>query len=291
MSKYFNSAIIGNSKILCTLSDKAEILRLYYPNIDYFQLIDTHNIGIAMDNNIYWLRDGSKVKQYYEGNILYTELNINGVDVTLRDYVLPSKNILVRAIKLMKPSKLVIHSKLNSDVNKQVSSTVANNTLIQYCQDMYMATFSNHGISKYQINKVKDGLEKCNFDMSDYIGMSAEAAIAYNDVTEMTLYMTFNSTLKECLETVKWCKESLENNLYRETKEFWEKYIYKFENNELLKSIHKVKEKEIITRTIYMYALLSNPETGAVLASPDVDENYTRCRKIWVLLAKRCTLY
>ena len=26
-----------------------------------------------------------------------------------------------------------------------------------------------------------------------------------------------------------------------------------------------------------MYALLSNPKTGAVLASPDVDENFERC--------------
>lgn len=277
MSKYFNNAIIGNSKILCTLSDKAEILRLYYPNIDYFQLIDTHNVGILTDDNIYWLKDGKTVKQYYEGNILYTELNVNEVSITLRDYVLPNRNILVRAIKLMKPSRLIIHSKLNSDVNKQVSSTVADNTLIQYCQDMYMATFANHGISKYQINKVKDSLENHNFDMSDYIGMSAEGVIAYNDVTEITLFMTFNSTLKECLETIKWCKDTSENALYRETKEFWEKYINKFENNELLKSIHKVKEKEIVTRTIYMYALLSNPETGAILASPDVDENYTRC--------------
>ena len=40
MSKYFNNALVGNSKILGCLSDKAEILRLYYPNIDYFQLIN-----------------------------------------------------------------------------------------------------------------------------------------------------------------------------------------------------------------------------------------------------------
>ena len=277
MSKYFNNAIIGNSKILCTLSDKGEILRLYYPNIDYFQLIDSYSLGIINDNKICWLKESELMKQYYDGNILYTELNVNNVSVTLRDYVVPNKNILVRAIKLMKPCKLFIHSKLNSDVNKQVSSTVADNTLIQYCQERYMATFSNHSISKYQINNVKDTLESYQFDMNDYIGMSAEGVIAYNDVTELTLYITLNSTLKECLETVKWCKENPENLFYHSTKEYWDKYIKKFENNELLKATNKVKEKEIITRTLYMYALLSNPETGAVLASPDVDENYTRC--------------
>jgi len=277
MSKYFNNAIIGNSKILCTLSDKGEILRLYYPNIDYFQLIDAYHMGIYNNNKICWLKDGVTTKQYYEGNILYTELNINGVEVTLRDYVLPNQNILVRAIKIMKPSKFFIYSKLNSDVNKQVSSMVADNTMIQYCQDMYMATFSDLPIRRYQINHVKDTIENYQFDMSDYIGMSAEGIIAYDDITEMTLYITLNSTLKECLETVKWCKESKENLLYHTTKEYWSKYIEKFEKTELLQSIHKIKEKEIVTRTCYLYALLSNQETGAVLASPDVDEQYTRC--------------
>lgn len=277
MSKYFNHAIIGNGKILCTLSDKGEILRLYYPNIDYFQLIDFYHLGIFCDQKICWFKDGTTTKQYYDGNILYTELNVNEVNITIRDYIMPQKNVLVRAIKLMKPCKLFVHSQLNSDVNKQVSSTVADNTLIQYCQDMYMATFTNHPIRKYQINNVKDSIESYQFDMSDYIGMSAEGIVAYDDVSEITLYITLNSTLKECIETVKWCKENQENLLYQTTKEYWAKYIHQFENNELVKSINKVKEKEIIMRTYYMYALLSNQDTGAVLASPDVDEQYTRC--------------
>ena len=190
---------------------------------------------------------------------------------------MPNKNILVRAIRLMKPSKLFVYSKLNSDVNKQVSSTVVDNTMIQYCQDMYMTTFSNHSITKYQINNVRDSLENYHFDMSDYIGMSAEGVITYDDATEITLYITLNSTLKECLETVRWCKENQENLFFHTTKDYWKQYMKQFENIELLKNINKVKEKEIITRTCYMYALLSNQETGAVLASPDVDEQYTRC--------------
>ena len=69
MPKYFNNAMIGNSKILCTLSDKGEILRLYYPHIDYFQLIDSYSLGILSDNRICWLKDGDTTKQYYDGNI------------------------------------------------------------------------------------------------------------------------------------------------------------------------------------------------------------------------------
>ncbi len=275
--KYFNNAIIGNSKILGTLSDKGEILRLYYPNIDYFQLIDKYSIGIYKGTQIFWFKDAELVKQYYDGNILYTELNVNGVDVTLRDYILPDKNILVRAIKFMRPSDMLIYSNLNSDVNKQVSSMIIDNTLIQYSQEMYMATFTNKSIHKYQINNVGNTLDRLDFKSEDYIGMSAESIISYEDVSEITLYITLNKTLNESLETVKWTKEQVENVLYNHTKEYWDKYIKQFDDNVLLKSIHKINEKEIIKRTIYMFALLSNKETGAVLASPDVDETFSKC--------------
>lgn len=277
MSKYFNNAIIGNSKILGTLSDKAEILRLYYPNIDYFQLIDKFNLGIFCDNNISWFKDSELVKQYYEGNILYTELNVNGVNITIRDYILSDKNVLVRAIKFMKPSNLILYSKLNSDVNRQVSSMVVDDTLIQYSQEMYMATFANKKIYKYQINNAKHSLQNPNFDMSDYIGMSADSISSYENISEITLYISLESSLNKCLETVNWCKEQHENLLYRTTKEYWKKYIEKFENTDLFKSIHKINEKEILLRTVYMYAVLSNNETGAVLASPDVDEGFSKC--------------
>lgn len=277
MNKYFNNAIIGNSKILSTLNDKAEILRLYYPNIDYFQLIDEYSLGLFGDSKINWFKDGEKINQYYDGNILYTELKVNEVSVTIRDYVLPHKNVLVRAIKLMKLSNLIIYSKLNSDVNKKISSMLVDNTLIQYSQEMYMATFANKNVYNYRINNAKVSLEAPQFDEEDYIGMSADAVLAYNDISEITLYISLNKTLEKCLTEVKWCKEEHENILFEKTKEYWENYIKKFKDTNLYKAINKINEREILTRTVYMYALLSNEETGAVLASPDVDENYTRC--------------
>lgn len=278
MSKYFNNALVGNSKILGCLSDKAEILRLYYPNIDYFQLINFFSLGIYDSNKVYWFKDAEAVNQYYDGNIVYTELKVNDVSVTIRDYILPDKNIFVRALKFMKPSNLLVYSGLNSDVNKKVSSMYADNTLIQYSQDMYMATFSKKDVYKYQINNVKDYIEKPSlFNGEDYIGMSEEAVISYEDVSEISLYITLDSKLADCLKSVKWYKEQDENMLYKSTKTYWEDYMKPFEKLDFLKSISKVNEREIIKRTIYMYKLLSDDETGAVLASPDVDENYTRC--------------
>ena len=152
MSKYFNNAIIGNTKILGCLNETGEIIRLYYPNIYYFQNIDEFKMGFAENGKISWFNDSYAKKQYYDGNIVYTELNFDGYQVLQRDYVLLKKNVVVRKLKFNRKANVFIYSKLNSDVNKKVSSMVVDNTLIQYCQEMYMATFSTEKISKYQIN-------------------------------------------------------------------------------------------------------------------------------------------
>lgn len=276
MSKYFNNAIIGNSNILGCLTDKGELIRLYYPNIDYFQNIDKFKFGI-LNNGMKWFENGIAKKQYYEGNILYTELSMDDIEILQRDYVLPKKNIVVRKLKFNKKVNLFIYSKLNSDVNRKVSGMLIDNTLIQYSQDMYMATFSDRSISNYQINNTKYSLENGYLNPEDYIGMSEDSAILYEKVDDITIYILLDSELKSTLANIKWCKEQAENLFYGTTKKYWEEYLQKYSSNNILKDLNKIKEKEIIERTVFMYALLSNPKTGAVLASPDVDENFERC--------------
>ena len=39
MNKYFNDAIIGNNKIRAGLTKKGELIRLFYPNVDFKQFI------------------------------------------------------------------------------------------------------------------------------------------------------------------------------------------------------------------------------------------------------------
>lgn len=277
MSKYYNSAIIGNSKILGCLNDCGEIIRLNYPYIDYFQNVDSFKMGFAKDGKVRWFSDACEKKQYYKGNIVYTELNLDGYEILQRDYVLLKRNVIVRKIQFNKKGNLFVYSKLNSDVNKKVSSMVVDNTLIQYCQEMYMATFSSNKIDRYQINNIKNALLNGELNPEDYIGMSEDAAFVYKDVSDITIYIALDNNLKDCLKTVEWCKKQEENLLYESTKKYWDNYLEKFRDNIVYQNINKIKEKEIIDRTILMFALVSNPETGATLASPDVDENFEFC--------------
>ena len=101
---YFNNAIIGNSRMLGCLTDKGELVRLFWPNIDYPQHIEKMSAGIFNTNeknSTMWLEgDEWRHSQYYvqDTNILET-IFINkekGIKIVQIDYALPDKDILIR---------------------------------------------------------------------------------------------------------------------------------------------------------------------------------------------------
>jgi len=277
MSKYFNRAIIGNSKILACLDEKAELMRLYYPHIDYFQNVDIYKLGFVRDNKVSWFADAELINQYYDGNIVFTKLRYDDMDILIRDYVLLEKNVIVRKIKFNQLTNLMIYSKLKSSPDKLISGMVVNNALIQYCPELYMCTFSKTKIEKAQINNVQKVLKHADLKLEDYIGMSDNSAIMFAPEKEVVIYITLENELKKALRTIEHYRKLNEEELFQETKKYWREYTEKYLNKYIGDSKFSNREIDIIERTILMYSLLSDKQTGAVLASPDVDENFTRC--------------
>ena len=108
MDKYFNDAIIGNKNLKASYSSKGELLRLFYPNIDYRQFIDFFDVGIKInDSNIIYLHKdiNNSYSQYYkeDTNIINTEI-VNEyfkVKIIQTDFVCIDDNILVKKYKLI----------------------------------------------------------------------------------------------------------------------------------------------------------------------------------------------
>ena len=50
-TKYLNDAIIGNKNLRATFSKKGELLRLYYPHIDFRQFIDEFTVGLKINDS------------------------------------------------------------------------------------------------------------------------------------------------------------------------------------------------------------------------------------------------
>ena len=107
-NKFFNDAIIGNKNIRSTFSSTGELLRAYYPNVDFKQFVDLFHVGIKVnDSAIIYLHEdiNNKYDQYYteDTNILNTEIENTAAEklVTEKSDV-NDKKIIIRGTSQFK---------------------------------------------------------------------------------------------------------------------------------------------------------------------------------------------
>ena len=302
MDKYYNDAIIGNQNIVASYTKNGEILRIFYPNRDYKQMIDFFHVGLKINDSgiVYLHQDINNVyEQYYEENtnilnteILNTYFNLRMIQT---DYVTIKENIIVKKYKFINENTIdlnlnfIVHSGLISSPNNRVSGLCKNDTLVQYNHEYVMCTFSKEKLLSSQINNTKANIGEGKIGDKDYVGLSADSSISYdlgilkpNESKEFELYVYIEDN-KNGLDSLEKTVERIRKIDFRtefdSAKKYWKKYVKDHNGIELdLPETPKNRRiKEIYTRTILLYPLLVNNETGGISAAIEVDEEYKYC--------------
>ena len=299
-NKYYNDAIIGGKNITASYSKNGELLRMIYPSPDYMQFIDYFETGIKINDSgiVYLHNDINNIyNQYYteDTNILNTEilntyfnLKIKQTDfVLLKDSVLIKKYIFENKNSIELNINFLIHSKLLSDYNNMVGSIVKDNTLIQYTHNTAFCVFSNKELLSYQLNDTQNNINSGKIADKDYIGMSSDSSISYNignlkpnETKEIIIYVSIIENKKEIdlqekLKSIKKLDAQKEETL---VKKYWKKYV-KDHNTLQMPEEDTEYNKKLNKRTILLFPLLMNQETGGISAAIEVDENITKCGK------------
>lgn len=300
--KYLNEAIIGNKNIIATFSSKGEMQRIYFPSKDNRQYINFFQTGVTVnESDLIYLHDdiNNVYKQYYDTdtNILNTEITNTYFNLkTLQtDYVLIKENVLVKRYTLLNEGKIdldvnfYIHSELLSDYNNLVSCKIIDGGMMQYAHDFTVSTFAKgYNINKHQINGSKENIKRGEIYDKDYIGMSKDSSIAYDlgvikpnekKVIEICVLIGENTDLVDLEREIERIKKIDLNKEYINTKAYWRKYV-KAHNGLNLKDPENSYEEqiyEIYKRSILLFPLLTNQETGGIIAAPEVDEEFTKC--------------
>lgn len=302
MEKYLNEAIIGNKNMLATFTSKGEMQRIYFPSKDNRQYIDFFHTGVKINNSdlIYLHDDINNVyKQYYDTdtNILNTEITNTyfNLKVVQTDYIMIKENVLVKRYIFLNDGKIdlntsfFIHSELLSDYNNQVGCKIIDGGMLQYAHDFSFSTFAKgHKLSKHQINGSKETIRRGEIYDKDYIGMSKEASICYDlgvikpqekKTLEICILIGENKNISEVEDEVERIKKIDLNKEYTNTKAYWRKYVKEHNGLNLKEPENSYEEKiyDIYKRSILLFPLLTNPETGGIIASPEIDENFTQC--------------
>lgn len=302
MEKYYNDAIIGNQNILASFTKQGEILRLLYPTRDYKQMIDFFHVGLKInDSRLVYLHDDINniyMQQYEEDtNILNTEIlnTYFNLKVVQTDYASIKENVLVRKYKFTNENTIdldlnfLVHSSLTSSPENRVSGMCRNDALIQYNHEYMLCTFSKEKLLNSQINNSKANIEDGKIWDKDYVGMSANSSISYdlgilkpNETREFELYIFIEDSkigLDNLEKTIDRIRKIDFKTEYEAVKKYWKKYVKDHNGLELdlAETPKNRKIKQIYTRTILLYSLLLNHETGGISAAVEVDENLKQC--------------
>lgn len=299
-SKYFNDVIIGNKKILASFTKKGELLRLYYPCRDNRQYIEYFGTGVSVNNsNLIYLHEdkNNKYKQKYveDTNCIITEIynTYFKIKITQTDFVMIKDNILIKRYVLENENNIdldiefLVHSKIKSDSNNFVNGKAHENGIVQYAHDYMFCTFSKQKVSSHQINDSEKNIWTGKVWGKDYIGMCSDSSMSFKignirpgEKKYLDLYITIlPNKISEVDKYVNKIKKINADEQYNLAIQYWENYLKKHDTLDIPKPENILQEKlyEIYKRTILLYPLLSNNDTGGMLAAVEVDENRQHC--------------
>ena len=300
--KYLNEAIVGNKNMIATFTLKGELQRLYFPSKDNRQYINFFHTGVKLNqSDLIYLHDdiNNTYKQYYDTdtNVLNTEITNTYFNLTVvqTDFVLLKENVLGKRYIFLNEgaidldTKFYIHSELLSDKNNYVGCKVIDNGMMQYAHDFVVSTFAKGAkISKHQINGSYETIKTGEIHDKDYIGMSKDSSICYDlgvikpnekKVLEICMLVDENRNVSEMEDEIDRITKIDLNKEYTQTKAYWRKYVKNHNGLNLKDPQNSYEERifEIYKRSILLFPLLTNPDTGGIIASPEIDEDFTKC--------------
>ncbi len=294
---YFNDAVAGNSSMLVTFSRKAELLRLFWPHIDYFQQFDRLLCGIFIKNksgSTVWLNDDRCLHQqeyFPDTNIVVSTITnrSDGYKAVIYDFVQPERDVLVRRFEIenLMPGQTelgFVSFSAASGHEAGAASTLFDfreEALIHYRSNSYVAVFSDMPAMGFQIgNNSYDAAVNTYLFGKDDIGMAQDGALAWdlglfeeNETKYFNLYIAASETLKGCKSLVGETRGTGAEKLLGGTCRYWKQFL---ENSEVLHTGNTVLD-ELYKRSLLVFKLMYDKKSGGLLAAPEVDENFTRC--------------
>ena len=297
MDKFINDAIVGNQTVTASFSKKGELLRLFYPQIDYKQFVEQMHVGLKVNDSglVYLHADVNNIymQSYIENtNILQTEILNTYFDLRVlqTDYVPIKENILVRKFLFKNESdktlnvNLLVYSKILTNINNDTCGYIKNDTLIQYNHDYSVCLFSKERMSSYQINGSSNNFMSGVIGGKDYIGLSSDSSVSYNlgeikpgETVSKCLYILINdnkekNVLNDLDREIERIRKIDEKDLFEYTEKYWKKFVKEDDKLGIEKSKISDKIKNIYKRSILLFPLLQNKETGGISAGMEIDE-------------------
>ena len=240
----------------------------------------------------------TKIKNtYFNLSILQTDFASISQDILIKKLVFTNENTIDLNVNFL------VYSKLLSNSNNMVGEKIENSILVQYSHDYTYCIFSKTPILSYRLNNSQQEIKSGILKDKDYIGMAEDSAVSFDIGTlkpgeskefEIIIYINNNEEkykFDEIIEDVEKIKKIDINKELDKVEKYWKSYVAKHDGLEILTKEEKWQKlitgqeqlneftcrkynqmKNVYVRSILLFPLLTNLETGGILAAIEVDE-------------------
>lgn len=311
------SAVVGNSRMLLTLSPSGEMQRLFWPHVDGPQHLERLVWGLSVDGGPVAWQDSPDWQhtQAYESdqNVLMTCSSRGpGVSVTTTDAAVPGRDLLVRQVRLRntggRPVRLrfVLYQWLRVDENPRYNSLLfdeASDALVHYRRDTYIGLGSDRSISDLTVGRVAEIAEQAEtlslagprVRHGDVAGIALWdcGQLLPGDEQTLCLFWALGRRIAEVRSLLDEARAAGGERLLAETRAYWEEWLRRAVPLQVPEAtarervpalpglpVQAAAAADVLAlyrRSLLSLKLMCDEETGAVIAAPEADSDFNHC--------------
>lgn len=291
-------AVLGNGRLLATLTRDGEIQRLFWPHVDGPQHIARLMGGVSVDGGPVLWPDHSRwqTAQAYEQdqNVVSTFARLpNGLALHMTDAAAPGRDVLVRHLRFENESgsplavRYVLYQWLQVDENPLYNSALYDadaDCFIHYRRDVFIAAGADRAPAGMAVGRPDDVLTEASSGMlnggSTLHGDVATAAVwdvgtlAPGASAALTLYWTLGHDARAVRALLREARALGSSALLDEVRAYWAAWLRQARP---LAAGAPAGVDELYRRSLLVFSLMADEQTGSIIAAPEFDPGFTRC--------------
>ncbi|MBD0380086.1 glycoside hydrolase family 15 protein [Paenibacillus sedimenti] len=296
---YLIDAIAGNSRFLASLGRTGRLFRLWWPHIDYPQHVDEIRTGLYIDGvteQTSWF-DSTEFGWKHEAgyvartNIFRVQAESAKLPVAVEslDYAVPQEDIYVRQYRFINRGtapvsfQFIYFSSFRSMETNYYHTTQFDESLdaLTHMRHAYIFSLSSSNVcTGYQAGHAWQTAQSGALNGND-IDMTPDGALSWRFVdvapgqrVEVPVYIAAGSTGQEAAEVLLKAKSQPISHWYEKTSAYWRQFLAdavpapETDDDDI---------RELYERSLLTMKLMSDEQSGSVVAAPEFDEGFTRC--------------
>ncbi|HYF90658.1 MAG TPA: glycoside hydrolase family 15 protein [Symbiobacteriaceae bacterium] len=307
-------AAVGNSRLLATLTRTGEFQRVFWPHVDGPQLVHRLIGGVSVGGApVVWQDDSEwEHTQAYERdqNVLVTRSRLGALALVAVDAALPGRDVLVRRLTFTNDStapvdvRYALYQWIRFDENPLYNTALfdaASDTLVHFRKGSFLAMGADRPLSDVAVGQpagvLRDATSLRFGGGAVLHGDVAGAAVwelgtlAPGQTVVLSLFWALSGSIGQVRELLGQVRATGAEALLAQTRAYWRNWLSRARPLGVTAAGARApylpgipadpatpgQVEELYRRSLLVFKLMADEQTGAVIAAPEFDPAYTAC--------------